>query len=59
MARIMLEEWPEGVSCEAFVLERFPKDTIGDLEKAVEIFAELESADAAVEDLERWQRRTK
>lgn len=56
MARIIAEEWPEGISCEAFALERFPKDTLGDLEKALEILAELENADAAVEDLDRWQR---
>lgn len=54
MAKIMMEEWPEGESAESFVLRRFANDKLSDLEKAVEIMSELEEADGCAID---WFKR--
>lgn len=50
MARIMMEEWPEGESAESFAQRRFAKDRLGDLKKAIEIMGELEAADEIAAD---------
>lgn len=45
MARIMMEEWPDGESAESFAKRRFGTDKISDLEQAIKIMGELEKAD--------------
>jgi aminoglycoside phosphotransferase (APT) family kinase protein len=56
MARIMMEEWPEGESAQSLALRLFFDDTFADLEQAIKIFAELEAADtASAETIKRRQ----
>ena len=50
MARIMMEEWPPDESAESFAKRKFAKDTLRDLEQAIKIMGELESADEIAAD---------
>lgn len=43
MAKIIVEEWPEGMSAELFALRRFKDDTIEDLEAALDLIDAAEA----------------
>lgn len=55
IAKIIDNEMPEGADVQRFAFERFGKDKISDLKRAVEILTELDAADIAMEDWEAAQ----
>jgi hypothetical protein len=56
MAKIIMEEWPEGESAESFARRRFANDKLSDLKRAVEIASELDIADNLETDLRKLGR---
>jgi hypothetical protein len=60
IAKIIDNEMPKGTDVQRFVLDRFSKDKISDLKRAVEILTELDAADLAMDDWEvtnNWYRK--